>query len=435
MLIRSPPRRNRPPRSPRRRQRPPGRPPPRPPCAPAPRPRAWRAPPPRAAVAPPPRPDALPPPRAMTCAASCTASPMVCTTSLHERIESSLPGIGKSIGTGSTFESTSPMIGIRRRSASRTAIASVFRSMISAACGSRFIPRTPPRLYSSFSSSDSRAIRSLVGNSASCPSSRSGGQLVQAIDPRGHRVEVGQQAAQPPLVHVWHAAAIRPLLDRVAGLLLGAHEQDRPALAGHVGGEPRRLGEQVLGLQQVDDVDPVALPEDVRAHAGIPAARLVAEMQAGLQQLLDSRLGHRAPLSRLTCSPDGAEGTQLLELGRAPALRRGSVTGRGRILGPVSPGDHVAGLAGLARPLQGPTEVRRQPGLELELLAGQRVAEPEPRAVQELAGEAVAPRTARSAGRPPPGARSPRSGHAPGACGPSPGAPRPARPREAARAP
>ena len=36
------------------------------------------------------------------------------------------------MGTGSTFESTRPMIGIRSRSASRTAIASVFRSMISA---------------------------------------------------------------------------------------------------------------------------------------------------------------------------------------------------------------------------------------------------------------------------------------------------------------
>jgi hypothetical protein len=31
---------------------------------------------------------------------------------------------------------------------------------------------------------------------------------------------------------------------------------------------------------------------DEAAHLGIPAARLVAEMDAGLQQLLDSYLGH-----------------------------------------------------------------------------------------------------------------------------------------------
>ena len=63
--------------------------------------------------------------------------------------------------------------GSRRRVASATAIASVFRSMISAACGSRFMSRTPPRLYSSFSSSASIDMRSLVGSSSSWPSSLS----------------------------------------------------------------------------------------------------------------------------------------------------------------------------------------------------------------------------------------------------------------------
>ena len=91
---------------------------------------------------------------------------MVEMTSLQERIESSLPGIGKATETGSTFESTNPRIGICSRSHSRTAIASLFRSMI-AACGSRFMSRTPPRLYSSFSSSASIDMRSLVGSRSS----------------------------------------------------------------------------------------------------------------------------------------------------------------------------------------------------------------------------------------------------------------------------
>src|SRR4051794_34658570 len=58
----------------------------------------------------------------------------------------------------------------------------------------------------------------------------------------------------------------------------------------------------MLGLKQIDDVDPVALAVDVRTHAGIPASRLVAEVKAGLQQLLDSGFGHEAPFSRFGCS-------------------------------------------------------------------------------------------------------------------------------------
>ena len=51
------------------------------------------------------------------------------------------------------------------------------------------------------------------------------------------RVEVGQQPAQPALVDVGHLAAVGPLLDRVARLLLGADEEHRPAAAGELAGE------------------------------------------------------------------------------------------------------------------------------------------------------------------------------------------------------
>jgi hypothetical protein len=37
---------------------------------------------------------------------------------------------------------------------------------------------------------------------------------------------------------------------------------------------------------QIDDVNAIALPEDVFLHLGIPTARLVTEMNASLQQLL-----------------------------------------------------------------------------------------------------------------------------------------------------
>ena len=57
-------------------------------------------------------------------------------------------------------------------------------------------------------------------------------------------------------------------------------------------GECARLLEQLLCLQQVDDVDAIPLTEDEAAHLGVPSARLVTEMHAGLQQLLDSNSSH-----------------------------------------------------------------------------------------------------------------------------------------------
>jgi hypothetical protein len=122
---------------------------------------------------------------------------------------------------------------------------------------------------------------------------------VEPVDPLRDRAEVGQQAAQPTLVHVRHPRSLRPLADRVTGLLLGADGEQRSALAGYVGAEPSRLVEQPLGLEQIDDVDPVALTVDVAAHPRVPAARLVAKVDPGLEQLLDSYLCHEAPLSSL----------------------------------------------------------------------------------------------------------------------------------------
>ena len=97
-----------------------------------------------------------------------------------------------------------------------------------------------------------------------------------------------------------------------------------------LGGEPPRLGEQLLGLQQVDDVDPVALAVDVPAHARVPAPRLVAEVKAGLQQLLESGLGHQAPLWSIGVSPPGRSGDPACwRAGQGPVPSAGgSVSGR-----------------------------------------------------------------------------------------------------------
>ena len=62
-------------------------------------------------------------------------------------------------------------------------------------------------------------------------------------------------------------------------------EEDGAAAGGHVPREVVGLLEQLERLLEVDDVDAAALREDEAAHLGIPAARLVAEVDSGLQEL------------------------------------------------------------------------------------------------------------------------------------------------------
>ena len=89
-----------------------------------------------------------------------------------------------------------------------------------------------------------------------------------------------------------HVGRFGDLLDRVASLLLGADEQDGPTAVGKLVGERLRLVEQRGRLDEVDDVVATTLAEDETAHLGVPAARLVAEVNAGLQQLRDAYLSH-----------------------------------------------------------------------------------------------------------------------------------------------
>ena len=86
-------------------------------------------------------------------------------------------------------------------------------------------------------------------------------------------------------VDIWLAGPGCLLGDGLLGLLLGPHEQDAVAPGNRVAYETQRHIKALVGLGKVNDVDPVALRENERAHLGIPAARLVAEVNAGLQEL------------------------------------------------------------------------------------------------------------------------------------------------------
>src|SRR5215207_4230583 len=101
---------------------------------------------------------------------SATTSPTARVTSAHERIASSLPGTTNWIPSGSQLVSTTPMIGMRRRWASRTAITSVLRSTTKIASGTRCMFLTPPRLARSLFRSASADMRSRVGSRLSWPS-------------------------------------------------------------------------------------------------------------------------------------------------------------------------------------------------------------------------------------------------------------------------
>ena len=72
----------------------------------------------------------------------------------------------------------------------------------------------------------------------------------------------------------------------VLRLALGADEQHLAAAGDGLLDEVERAREQRHGLRQVDDVNAVAVAEDVRLHPRVPAVGLVAEMRAGLEQLL-----------------------------------------------------------------------------------------------------------------------------------------------------
>ena len=117
-------------------------------------------------------------------------------------------------------------------------------------------------------------------------------EVVEPADPLAHGLEIRQQATEPAVVDVGHAGRLGDLAHGVARLLLRADEQHGAAAVGDGARELARLVEQALGLQQVDDVDAVALSMQKAAHLGVPSARLVAKMDSGLQQLLDSGLGH-----------------------------------------------------------------------------------------------------------------------------------------------
>src|SRR5690606_24437606 len=95
--------------------------------------------------------------------------------------------------------------------------------------------------------------------------------------------EVGHHATQPTAVNVRHAATGCFGGYKFACSALGADEKDVAATGCDLA---HKLGCFLVlddGLFKIDDVDLVAMAEDVRRHLGVPVAGLVTEVDTGFK--------------------------------------------------------------------------------------------------------------------------------------------------------
>ncbi len=96
--------------------------------------------------------------------------------------------------------------------------------------------------------------------------------------------EVGERAAQPALVDEIGARALGFFANDFLRLLLGADEENDALLTSHLLDGFVGLAQLLHGEREIDDVDAVALLEDERLHLGVPAAGLMPEVDAGLEE-------------------------------------------------------------------------------------------------------------------------------------------------------
>src|SRR5688572_801999 len=128
-------------------------------------------------------------------------------------------------------------------------------------------------------------------------------QLLHPTDLLLDGLEVREQAAEPALGDMHGVAAIGLLLHDRLELALRADEQNVVTPHDDVAHELLRKLELTQRLLQVDDVDAVALGEDEPAHLGVPPARLMAEVNARFEELLQRWLhANRCP-SRVSPPP------------------------------------------------------------------------------------------------------------------------------------
>src|SRR5258708_37244037 len=114
----------------------------------------------------------------------------------------------------------------------------------------------------------------LLGQPLVAPVRGHGLQLLQAVQALAHGDEVGEEPAQPGLIHIRHPAPRGSLRDGLLRLALGADEEEGLALGGRILHGLQGLAQHAGGLPEVDETDALALPEDKVLHLRVPAAGL-----------------------------------------------------------------------------------------------------------------------------------------------------------------
>src|SRR6185369_1710528 len=112
-------------------------------------------------------------------------------------------------------------------------------------------------------------------------------EIFEPFDRLLDRLKVSEQTTEPSLIDVILTTLLSFLANGVLRLSLGADEENCLAfvLSDEIRDERDRLAEHSLSLLQIDDVNAVALAEDIFLHLRVPAPYLVAKVNTGLQQL------------------------------------------------------------------------------------------------------------------------------------------------------
>ena len=82
------------------------------------------------------------------------------------------------------------------------------------------------------------------------------------------------------------------------GLFLGADKQNVAAICDHVADVDVCLFDTAQALAEIQEVDSVALTQDVALHLGIPTTGLVPEMHTCLEEFFHGDNGHGGSFPR-----------------------------------------------------------------------------------------------------------------------------------------
>src|SRR5690606_17965281 len=117
-------------------------------------------------------------------------------------------------------------------------------------------------------------------------------ELLHTSQTLGDRLEVGEEATEPALVHEGLTDAGRLLCEDFLSLLLRADEEDGAAAGNSLLDEVVGAVDVAQRLLQVDDVDAAALGEDEALDFRVPPTGLVSEVNATVEQLADGDHSH-----------------------------------------------------------------------------------------------------------------------------------------------